>query len=141
MAYFTKENAKEYSRKGIEKMREMHEQGLIQGFSSPEVRAKAQQAKREKKKMKDDLITLLKASLKRGDIVDAEDVLSLDEAEGKNISVQTAMNIAMIKRAIHGDVSAYLAVRDTIGEKPSDKLEIDSSLTVEEWAKNHKVKL
>ena len=51
------------------------------------------------------------------------------------------MNIAMIKRAIMGDVSAYLAIRDTLGEKPSDKLEIDSNLTVEEWAKNHKVKL
>ena len=137
---FTKENAKEYSRKGIEKMRQMHEQGLVT-VGSPEAVAKGLATKREKKKMKEDLTILLKASLKRGDIVDAEDVLSLDEAEGKNISVQTAMNIAMIKRAIMGDVSAYLAVRDTLGEKPSDKLEIDSSLTVEEWAKNHKVKL
>lgn len=138
MAYFTKENAKEISHKGIEKMRQMREQGLL---NSSELVSKANRTRAERKKMKEDLITLLKASLKRGDIVDAEDVLSLDEAEGKNISVQTAMNIAMIKRAIHGDVQAYLAVRDTIGEKPSDKLEIDSSLTVEEWAKNHKVKL
>lgn len=135
---YTKENAKENSRKGIEKMRQMREQGLL---NNSELTAKGNRTKAEKKKMKEDLATLLKVSLRRGDVVDAEDVLNLEEAEGKNISTQTAMNIAMIKRAIMGDVSAYLAIRDTLGEKPSDKLEIDSNLTVEEWAKNHKVKL
>lgn len=95
----------------------------------------------ERKKMKDELDTLLKIALRRGDIVSAEDVLSLEEAEEANISVQTALNISMIKRAIMGDVQAAQYLRDTVGEKPTDKVELDQSLTVEAWAKKHKVKL
>lgn len=95
----------------------------------------------ERKKMKEELDTLLKISLKRGDIISADDVLSLEEADDANISVQTAINIAMIKRAIMGDVQAAQYLRDTVGEKPTDKVEVDQSLTIEEWAKNHKVKL
>ena len=138
---FTKENAKEYSRKGIEKMRQMHAEGKARDFTDPEMVAKSQAAKREKRKMKEELKTLLKISLNRGDIIDADDVLSLDQAEKSNISVQTAINIAMMKRAIMGDVSAATWVRDTVGEKPTDRVEVDTNLTVEEWAKNHKVKL
>ena len=95
----------------------------------------------ERRKMKEELNTLLKISLRRGDIIDADDVLSLEEADKANISVQTAINIAMIKRAIMGDVQAAQYLRDTVGEKPTDKVELDQSLTVEAWAKKHKVKL
>lgn len=95
----------------------------------------------ERKKMKDDLDVLLKVSLKRGDIVTPDDILSLEEADNENISVQTAIIIAMIKRALMGDVQAAQYLRDTVGEKPSDKVEVDQNLTVESWAKNHKVKL
>lgn len=103
---------------------------------------KVREEKRAKRKaMKEDLDILLKLTLKKGDMAFAEDVLSLEEAEDMNLSVQTAMDIAMVQRALMGDVQAWLAIRDSIGEKPSDKYEIDQSLTVEEWAKNHKVKL
>lgn len=100
-----------------------------------------EERKAKRKAMKDDLDILLKLTLKKGDMAFAEDVLSLEEAEDMNLSVQTAMDIAMVQRALMGDVQAWLAIRDSIGEKPSDKFEIDQSLTVEEWAKNHKVKL
>lgn len=95
----------------------------------------------ERKKIKDDLNILLKISLKRGDINDPEDILNLDEAQKMNVPVQTAINIAMIKRALLGDVQAAQYIRDTVGEKPSDKVELDQSLTIETWAKNHDVKL
>ena len=95
----------------------------------------------ERKKMKDELNSLLKIALKRGDIISADDVLSLEEAEDANISAQTAINIAMIKRAIMGDVQAAQYLRDTVGEKPSDKVELDQSLTIEAWAKKNKVRL
>ena len=97
--------------------------------------------KAERKKIKDDLNTLLKIALKRGDIVDGEDIMNLEEAQEMNVNVQTAINIAMIKRAMLGDVQAAQYIRDTLGEKPSDKVELDTNLTIESWAKNHKVKL
>ena len=95
----------------------------------------------KRKTMKEDLGILLKLTLKKGDSVSTDEILSLADAEGKNISVQTAMNIAMVQRAMLGDVQAYLAIRDTIGEKPTDKVQMDQSLTIESWAKNHNVKL
>ena len=127
-------------KKGMQKIKEMREQGLIPKSNSESAK-RAYSTRREREKMRDELKTLLTVSLNRGDVIDADDILSLDQAEKSNITAQTAMNIAMIKRAIMGDVQAYLAVRDTIGEKPTDKIELDTSLTVEEWAKNHKVKL
>jgi hypothetical protein len=95
----------------------------------------------KRKSMREDLDILLKLTLKKGDMVGADEIMSLAEAEGKNISVQTAMDIAMVQRAMLGDVQAYLAIRDTVGEKPTDKVQMDQSLTIESWAKNHNVKL
>lgn len=100
---------------------------------------KANCAKR--KAMKEDLDILLKLTLKKGDMAYAEDVLSLEEAQKMNVSVQTAIDIAMVQRAMLGDVQAAQYVRDTVGEKPKDKMEVDQSLTIESWAKNNKVKL
>ena len=96
---------------------------------------------RKRKAMKEDLNILLNLSLKKGQMVYSEDIQSLAEAEGKNISVQTAIDIAMVQRAMMGDVQAAQYIRDTVGEKPSDKVEIDQSLTIEAWAKKNKVKL
>ena len=85
---------------------------------------KQKQLRAERKRMKDDLDILLKVSLKRGDVITSDDILSLDEADKANIPVQTAINIAMIKRALMGDVQAAQYLRDTVGEKPSDKVEV-----------------
>lgn len=95
----------------------------------------------KRKSMKEDLDILLKLALKKGELVSADEIVSLAEAQGKNVSVQTAMDIAMVQRAMLGDVQAYIAIRDTIGEKPSDKVQVDQSLTIESWAKSHNVKL
>lgn len=120
----------------------------IKGNDDPysvERRKKAVETRRrnseERRKMKDELDVLLKMALKRGDIVEPEDVLSMEEAEKLNVSAQTAIAIAMLKRAMMGDVQAGQFIRDTVGEKPSDKVEVDQSLTIESWAKSHNVKL
>ena len=36
---------------------------------------------------------------------------------------EIAITNAVIKRAIHGDVSAYTTIRDTLGQKPKDVIE------------------
>ena len=95
----------------------------------------------ERKKMKDELKYLLKISLKKGEFTLPEEITNLAEAKDMNIPVQTAINISMIQRAMLGDVQAATWVRDTLGEKPTDKVELDQSLTIEAWAKNHEVKL
>lgn len=42
-----------------------------------------------------------------------------------------AMCIAMIQKAINGDVHAFEVVRDSIGQKPTDKVEVvDSTINI-----------
>ncbi|MBO5927231.1 MAG: hypothetical protein J6Q32_00040, partial [Clostridia bacterium] len=43
---------------------------------------------------------------------------------------EIAITNALINKAAKGDVSAYLAIRDTIGEKPSDKQIIEGNVGV-----------
>ena len=102
---------------------------------------KREENRQKRKTMKEDLNILLKLALKRGDLVYAEDIQNLAEVKGMNISVQTAIDVAMVQRAMMGDVQAAQYIRDTVGEKPTDKVEVDASQTIEAWAKSHKVKL
>ena len=65
-------------------------------------------ARRERKTLREELLALLSA----GD-------------------TQKDMNLALIQRALNGDTKAYEVVRDTIGEKPVDKIvvaEVDQTI-------------
>lgn len=103
-------------------------------------RARSENA-RNRKTMKEDMKILLNMSIKKGSMVLPEDIENLADSLGMNVPVQTAIDIAMVQRAMLGDVQAAQFIRDTIGEKPTDKMEMDQSLTIETWAKTKNVKL
>ena len=45
---------------------------------------------------------------------------------------QNKVSIALIEAAINGDVKAFTALRDTIGEKPVDKVEqMNTNITID----------
>lgn len=115
-----------------------HEEAVANGKKSGEVR---REKALKRQSMKFTLDILLSKAIKKGEMARMEDIMSMAEAADMNIDAQTAMSIAMIQRAMMGDVQAATFIRDTIGEKPTDKVEMDQSLTIEEWAKNHKPKL
>ena len=46
---------------------------------------------------------------------------------GEKASTQEAITIALIKQALNGNVKAYEVIRDTIGEKPTEKQEITNN--------------
>lgn len=54
------------------------------------------------------------------------DIVSL---KGRKMNTQTAISTALINAAIHGDVKAFNAIRDTLGQKPTEKVETNVSLT------------
>lgn len=97
--------------------------------------------KQERQLFKQTINDLLSKSIRKGELVIADDVLSMAELDGKNLDVQTAILIAVVQRAMMGDMTAVQFLRDTVGEKPSDKVELDSSISIESWAKKHKLKL
>lgn len=68
---------------------------------------KSGERRRERKKLKE----LLELALQNTD----------ENGEQNDI----AITAAIIRKAAKGDVSAYLAIRDTLGEKPADKHELN----------------
>jgi hypothetical protein len=85
-------------------------------------------AKREKKAMKDTLATLLSMPLKDGMADDIEEIQSIASLNGKNITVQEAIMLAQIKKAVKGDTRAAEFVRDSSGNKPKEGVEISGDI-------------
>lgn len=112
----------EFDKMSPEERREMGRRG---GIASGE-------AKRKKKAMRERLEIILDMPLKAGKGVDIETIQNFAKLKGKNITVQDAMMIAQIQRALHGDTNAAVFVRDTAGQNPTQKIEaeVDMDLTI-----------
>lgn len=96
--------------KGTEEARKRGRNG---GIKSGEVR-------RAKKRMKDSIAMLL--DLPPG-LAEQRDILTALGIAEEDCNNQTLIAVAMIQAAASGDVKAATWVRDTVGEKPSDKVE------------------
>lgn len=105
----SKEEAKERGRKG----------GIASG-----------KARREKKLMRETLDIILSMPMKNGKNADVESIRSFAALKGKNISVQEAILIAQVQKAMKGDTKAAEYVRDTIGQKPGESIEMSMNLPV-----------
>lgn len=102
-AKMTPEQRREYGRKG----------GLKKGENY-----------KRRKELKETLNVLLDMPLKTGRTTNVEKVQAFASLKGKNITVDQAMMVCLIQKALKGDLNAIAMVRDTIGEKPSDKVEV-----------------
>lgn len=85
------------------------------------------EATRRRKEMKETLDILLNMPMKKGKVYTAEDIKCFADLKGKNITIDQAMMVCLIQRALKGDLSAIAMVRDTVGEKPAEK--IDATVT------------
>lgn len=108
----------EFSKMTAEERRENGRKG---GIASGE-------AKRKKKAMRERLEILLELPVKPGKGTDLESIKNFAALKGKNITVQDAMMIAQIQKALKGDTTAAAFIRDTAGDKPSDKMSITGSV-------------
>ena len=102
---------------------ELREAGRKGGIKSGE-------AKRKKKAMKEALDVILSMPLKNGRHNDVEDIKNFAALKGKNINVQEAMMIAQVQKALKGDTQAAQFIRDTIGEKAPESLELGGSMII-----------
>ena len=85
-------------------------------------------ARRDKKAMKETLANLLSMPLQEGNAVDIEEIQSIANLNGKNITVQEAIMLAQIKKAIKGDTKAAEFVRDSSGNKLKEGVEISGEI-------------
>ena len=70
---------------------------------------KSGEVRRARKTLREELLALLSQDIKTED--------------GGSLNAQVAMSTSLIKEAIDGNTKAFELVRDTIGEKPIDKVE------------------
>lgn len=87
-------------------------------------------ARKEKKALKDTLEELLAMPIKDGKSQDIDKIKSIAGIKGKNITMQEAIMVAMLNKAAKGDVRAAEYVRDTIGQKPSDKMKLEAEVSM-----------
>lgn len=84
--------------------------------------------RRERKAMKDTLGVLLAMPLDDKAVTDIEGVQSVAALKGKNITVQEAIMLAQIQKAVKGDTKAAEYIRDTSGNKLKDALELSGGV-------------
>ena len=77
-------------------------------------------AKREKKRTKDILDVFLSMPLKKRKTAEIEEIQAYELLKGKNITVNEAIQLKQVQRALNGDLSSATYIRDTVGEKPID---------------------
>lgn len=85
--------------KPVRSKEEARKRGRAGGIKSGQVR-------KARKTLKQDLITLLETKI-----------------EGK--TMQEKISLAIIYEAMSGNTKAFTAIRDTIGEKPKDELDVN----------------
>ena len=81
------------------------------------------EATRRRKEMRETLDILLNMPMKKGKVYTAEDIKCFADLKGKNITIDQAMMVCLVQKALKGDLSAIGMVRDTVGEKPAEKVE------------------
>ena len=107
-AKMTPEQRREYGRKG----------GLKKGENY-----------KRRKELRETLDVLLDMPLRTGRTTNVEKVQAFANLKGKNITVDQAMMVCLIQKALKGDLNAIAMVRDTIGEKPTEKVNMDAKVT------------
>lgn len=87
-------------------------------------------ARREKKLFRETLEALLTMPMKDGKDVSVDAIKNFAGIKGANISVQEAILIAQVQKAMKGDTRAAEYVRDTIGQKPTENMNMSLGLPV-----------
>lgn len=79
-------------------------------------------AKKRNSNMKKELDILLQLTLRGGE---AEELDSLMDAKGKNVTVEQGILLAQIQRALKGNTDSAKFIRDTSGNKLADRRTVD----------------
>lgn len=102
-----------------------------ENLTSEELRERARkggiasvEARRRKKTMRETLEAVLSMQVGDGKSTDIEAITKFAQLKGKNITVQEAMIIAQAQKALKGDLAALQFIRDTMGQKPTDNMNV-----------------
>ena len=74
-------------------------------------------ARREKKALKETLDMLLRMPVEDGSLDDIDKIKSFGALNGKNVSVQEAVVMSAIQKALNGDIKAFKAIAEIMNDK------------------------
>ena len=86
-------------------------------------------ARRDKRDQKQIILEVMSMPLVDGSV---EKITSLAADEGANLSINQAIVIQQVKKALNGDTKAAEYLRDTAGQKPSDKVQLDTGVNIDD---------
>ena len=80
-------------------------------------------SRRAKKSMQELAKIILNLSMQDGEIHSVENIQSIAEVKGKNLTVDQAILLKQVEKALKGDLQSATFIRDTSGNKPVEKVE------------------
>lgn len=83
-------------------------------------------ARRQAKTFKEIGQVLAQAVMRGESHYDIDDIKSIGDMKGANLSVKELMLWQQIQKALEGDTKAFEVVRDTIGEKPIEDVRVEN---------------
>ena len=89
-------------------------------------------SRRDKREQRDVILDIMSMPLEEGCM---DKIQALAQAKGSNISVNAAIVIEQVKKALEGDTKAAEYLRDTAGWKPTESVKVES-VNVDEAVKN-----
>lgn len=107
--------------KPVRTKREAKERGHKGGIASGE-------ARRMKRTFKDRLKWLMELPMGEGEITEDTDIKNIRLIPSANLTAIDQIIVAQFQKAAKGDTKAAEFIRDTIGEKPKEKMEIKSDI-------------
>ena len=79
-------------------------------------------ARRKKRNMQQFAEIILSMAMKNGEVHTVEDIQSIADLKGKNLTVDQAIILKQVEKALKGDLKSAEFVRDTSGQKPVEKV-------------------
>ena len=80
-------------------------------------------ARRERKSMQELAKIILGLSMTSGQVHNVEDIQNIADIKGKNLTVDQAILLKQVEKALKGDLQSATFIRDTSGNKPVEKVE------------------
>ena len=83
---------------------------------------------KKRKRAQEILDVFLAMPLKKRQKADIEEIQAFEQLKNKNITVNEAIQLKQIQRALNGDLASAQYIRDTVGDKPVEKVEMKAEV-------------
>lgn len=89
---------------------------------------KSVEVMRKRKRTKAILEIFLSMPLEKRKEADIEEIKSFKGLKGKNITVNEAIQLRQVQRALNGDLASAQYIRDSIGDKPTENVNVNAEV-------------